>query len=129
MSHRSLCLVILLLATLCAPASHALAVAYYPLVHHEPGEETLARPGTTVYLFHSGTEEVRALLHPGDVLAIYRTNPSCDALAVGKVRVVALLGENYLEAVVIEGSVKINDIAKQGMASFLVLAAQPCDRK
>lgn len=48
---------------------------------------------------------------------------------VGEIRVVSLLGENYLEAVVIAGSVKVNDIAKQGLASFLVLAAQPCNRR
>jgi hypothetical protein len=125
---RAVALLLALIA-LAVPIPRALAVWYFPLVHHQPGDETALRAGQTLYLFHSGTEDVRRGLHPGDSLVVYRIGRSCEALSVGRVRLVAPVGETYFEAVVSEGSVKPNDLARDGSVSCLVLAAQPCDRR
>lgn len=129
MSRHARCLVLLLLAGLCTPARPAAAVSYYPLVHHEPGDATLARPGTRVYLFHSGTADGRRMLHLGDELTVVRIQRTCESADAGKVRLVAFIGDTYIEAEVISGAVKSNDVARHGTVSCLVLAAQPCDRK
>jgi flagellar basal body L-ring protein FlgH len=129
MSRLTRCLLLLLLVGLCAPAPPAAGVAYYPLVHQDPGDETLARPGTTVYLFHSGTEDARRTLHVGDVLTVVRVQNTCESVDAGIVRIVAFIGDTYLKAEVVSGAVKPNDIAKAGSVSCLVLSAQPCDRR
>jgi hypothetical protein len=120
---------LLALVAFAVPIPHALAVWYYPLTHQQQGDETALKAGQTLYLFHSGTEDVQRGLHPGDSLVVYRIGPSCEALAVGKVRLISSVGKTYFEAVVIEGSIKSNDIAQDGSVCCLVLAAQPCDRK
>ena len=120
---------LLVLAALSTPLPRAAAVSYFPLVHSEPGDETLARQGARVYLFHSGTEDARRVLLVGTVLSVVRVQPSCESVDVGKVRALALVGDTYLEAEVVSGAVKPNDIARSGSVSCLVLAAQPCERK
>ena len=121
--------VLLVVTALCTPLPRAAAVSYYPLVHAEPGDETLARQGARVYLFHSGTEDARRMLLAGTVLTVVRVQPSCESVEVGKVRVLALIGDIYLEAEVVSGAVKPNDIARIESVSCLVLAAQPCERR
>jgi len=121
--------VLVVFATLCTPPGPAAAATYFPLVHREPGDETLARQGARVYLFHSGTEDARRVLLVGTVLSVVRVQPSCESVDVGKVRALALVGDTYLEAEVVSGAVKPNDIARIGSVSCLVLAAQPCERK
>jgi hypothetical protein len=120
---------LLLLSALAAPVPRAAAVSYFPLVHHEPGDETLAQPGTKVYLFHSGCGEVLRTLHVGSVLTVVRVLRTCESLEVGTVRILAFIGDTYIEAEVVSGAVKPNDIAREGGVSCLLLAAQPCDRK
>ena len=120
---------LLFLAALCPPLPPAAAVSYFPLVHHEPGDEALMRPGAKVYLFHSGTEDARRALQVGTQLTVIRVLSSCEPVEVGKVRALALVGDTYLGAEVVSGAVKPNDIAQAGPVSCLVLAAQPCERK
>ena len=121
--------VLMVIATLCTPPGPAAAATYFPLVHREPGDETLVRPGGKVYLFHSGTEDARRALQVGTQLAVVRVRPSCESVEVGVVRALAFVGDTYLEAEVVSGAVKPNDIARIGSVSCLVLAAQPCERK
>jgi hypothetical protein len=116
-------------AALCAPVQRVAAVSYSPLVHHEPGEETIAGPGSTVYLFHSGVGCAGRTLLAGEVLTVVRVLGTCESAEVGKVRAIALVGENYLKAEVVSGSVKPNDIARDGSVACLVLSARPCERK
>lgn len=121
--------VLVVLATICTPPGPADAATYFPLVHHEPGDETLARQGKTVYLFHSGTEDARRDLRVGTVLTVVRALANCEPVEVGTVRALAFVGDTYLEAEVVSGAVKPNDIARAGSVFCLVLAAQPCERK
>ena len=116
---------LLLAAAVAAPVT-AFAAAYYPLYHLQDGDETAASVGQTIYLFYSGTDEERRSLHEGDILAVSRIDRSCDAAVVGKIRVLGLIGETYLKAEVVEGRIKVGDIARKDAISCLVIPAEPC---
>ncbi len=113
-----------------APAS-VFAVSYFPapLYHRQEKLETLMRIGETVYLFHSGTPDVRRSIHPGDVLTVHRVDSSCTAREVGKIRVISYVGAIYLKGEVVEGEVRADDIAKKGEVSCLVIIAGICDHE
>ncbi len=115
-----------LLAVVIAIPLAAHAVAYYPLYHLQDGDETAAAAGQTVYLFFSGTEEEHRSIHEGDSLVVSRIGRTCEATVIGKIRVLAILGETYLKAEVLEGNVKVGDIARKDAISCLVIPAEPC---
>jgi hypothetical protein len=124
---HKLAAVVLLAATIASPVT-ALAVAYYPLYHLQAGDETAAAVGQTIYLFYSGTDEERRSLHEGDILAVSRIDRSCAAAVIGKIQVLGLLGETYLKAEVVEGRIKVGDIARKDAIACLVIPAEPCQR-
>lgn len=116
----------LLLAAAVAAPVKAFTAAYYPLYHLQDGDETAASVGQTIYLFYSGTDEERRSLHEGDILAVSRIDRSCDAAVVGKIRVLGLIGETYLKTEVVEGRIRVGDIARIDAISCLVIPAEPC---
>jgi hypothetical protein len=105
------------------------AVSYppAPLYHREYIAETVIKAGQTVYLFHSGTEEVRMTIQDNDILTVYRINPSCEVKTVGKIKIISHVGDTYLKGEVIEGEIKPDDIAKKGNVSCLVISAGMCN--
>jgi hypothetical protein len=107
------------------------AVSYFPvpLYHRQEKIEYAVKPGETVFLFHSGTADVKRSVHPNDVLVVHRVDSSCKAREVGKIRVLSYAGETYIKGEVIEGEVRADDIAKKGEVSFLVIYAGICDRE
>jgi len=119
--------VVLLTAAIALPAS-ALAVSYYPLYHPQLSDETAAPAGQVIYLFFSGTDVERRSLHEDDILAVSRIDRSCEAMVVGNIRVLAVLGETYLKAEVMEGRIRVGDIARKDGFSCLVIPAEPCSR-
>ena len=109
-------------------ASTASAVSYQPgLFHRQDVAGTFSR-GETVYLFHSGTADVRAAVGRGDILTVYRTDSTCRVTEAGKIRAVVYEGETYLKAEVVEGEIRRDDIARKGGISFIVISAGLCDR-
>jgi hypothetical protein len=106
----------------------ALSVSYYPLYHLQEGDESAAPAGRVIYLFFSGAEEERRSLHEGDILAVSRIDRSCEAAVVGKIRVLAFLGDTYFKAEVAEGRIRVGDIARKDAFSCLVITAEPCSR-
>lgn len=118
---------IMLLACFCTPLT-AFAVSYppAPLYHHLEKVETVMSPGAVVYLFHSGTDEIRSAINADEILTVYRINTSCEVREAGKIRVISHVGETYLKGEVMEGEIKTNDIAKKGKVSFLIISAGVC---
>lgn len=106
-----------------------IAASYLPasLYHKEHIAETVMKAGQTVYLFHSGTEDIRMTIRVNDILIVYRISPLCDVKAVGTIRVVSHIAETYLKAEVIEGEIIPNDIAKKGNVSCLVISVGICN--
>ncbi len=106
----------------------ASAVSYPPApLYHRLGQaETAMSAGDVVYLFHSGTDEIKSAIHADDILTVFRISPSCEVREAGKVRVISQIDETYVKGVVMEGVVKPNDIAKKGNISLLLISAETC---
>jgi hypothetical protein len=103
------------------------AVSYVPApLYHRHEIEAPMHIGDEVYLFHSGTDDVKRAIHPSDILTVYRISPSCQVTTVGRIKVISYVEETYLKGVVIEGEIKPYDVAKKGNVSCLVILAGPC---
>ena len=107
----------------------------YPFPGNEPvylNDEAVMKVGTKLYLFCSGTEEVRKTINVNDVLTVYREYPpdfSLDTREVGKVRILSALGEYYFEAEVIEGYVQSGNVAIKGTVGCYITAFKKRDHK
>lgn len=119
-------IMILLLLVVCAPLA-AFAVSYPAQLYHREVRHDKFVKGDTVYMFHSGTEDVRKTIHVNDTLAVYRVTPTCEVVPVGIVKVVSFTGETYLKGEVFAGEIKPDDIAKQGNVSCLIISAGVCE--
>ena len=100
----------------------------YPFPENEPTylrEKAVMKVGTKIYLFCSGTEEMRKTINVNDVLTVYREYPadiSLETREVGKVRVLSALGEYYFEAEVVEGYVQPGNVAIMGSVACYITA-------
>jgi hypothetical protein len=121
-------IILILNVSLMGLPSSVFAVSYFPtpFFHRLDKTETPMRAGETVYLFHSGTADVKKAISVSDILTVYRINPSCEVKIVGKIKVISYVGETYLKGVVIEGEIMSNDIAKKGEVSCLVILTEAC---
>lgn len=89
--------------------------------------EVMMKAGDKLHLFHSGTADVRKEICLQDVLPVYRermTGGHTTIKEVGKVKVLNYVGDHYFEAQVVEGEVKVGDVAKKATASCLIQPAQ-----
>ena len=113
-----------LMAPLLMPAVvHAVT---YSFPENEPAylkDEAVVNTGTKLYLFHSGTEEVKKTINVNDVLTVFREYPSDispEGRETGKVKILSYSGEYYYEAEVIEGSVHSGYLAKKGTIACFI---------
>jgi len=120
-------IVILLFTSVSAPLT-VFAVSYPPpLYHRQDRGETVMKVGQIVYLFHSGTDDVKKTIHANDILTVYRVSSSCEVNPVGIIKVLFYIGETYIKAEVLEGEIRPDDIAKKGNVSCLVISAGMCN--
>lgn len=125
--RREIMFMLLLLFSVSAPLA-AFAVSYpVQLYHREVRHEKFVK-GDTVYMFYSGTEDVKKTIHANDTLAVYRTSPSCEATPIGIIKVISFVGETYIKGEVFAGEIKPDDIAKKENVSCLVISAGVCDK-
>jgi hypothetical protein len=105
-----------------------IAASYLPasLYHQEHIAETVIKAGQIVYLFHSGTEDVKRTIRANDILIVYRISPLCEVKTVGTIKVISHVADIYFKCEVIEGDIKPDDIAKKGNVSCLVISAGMC---
>ena len=118
---------LLLLATLLfLPAAlHAVTYTFPEKGPSYVTVETVMNVGSKLYLFHSGTAEIRKSIHVDDVLTVYREYPPdlfVETREVGKVRVLAPLGDYYFNGEVVSGEVKTGDLAKKGTFACYIAA-------
>lgn len=106
----------------------AVAASYLPAFFYHQNEitETVMKAGHTVYLFHSGTEDVKKTIHVNDVLIVYRISPTCEVKKAGTIKVISGIADTYFKGEVVEGEIRPNDIAKKGNASCLVISVGLC---
>ena len=119
--------VILLLLMACAPLS-AFAVSYPAQLYHREVRHDKFVKGDTVYMFHSGTEDVKKTIHVNDTLTVYRTSPTCVVTPIGIIKVIAFVGETYIKGEVFAGEIKPDDIAKKENVSCLIISAEICNK-
>ena len=106
-------------------ATPLLAVSYPPSAE-EPSylkDQEVMKVGAKVYLFHSGTQDVKDTIKVNDILTVYREYPpdiSGLTKESGKVKVIATLGDYYFEGVVTEGFVEPGYQAMKGTVSCLI---------
>jgi len=116
---------LLLLFAVSAPPT-VFAVSYPVQLYHQEVRHDKFVKGDTVYLFHSGTDEIKKTIHVNDTLAVYRTSPSCEVTPIGIIRVISFVGETYIKGEVFAGEIKPDDIAKKENVSCLVISAEVC---
>ena len=121
-------LITILLSTFFSAPLTVFAVSYPPtLYHRHDWGDTVMKAGQTVYLFHSGTDDVKKTIRADDILTVYRISPSCEVNPVGIIKVLSYIGETYIKAEVLEGEIRSDDIAKKGNVSCLVISAGMCN--
>lgn len=126
-SRIEIIIVILLLVGICAPLA-SFAVSYPVQLYHREVRHDKFVKGDTVYMFHSGTDDVKKTIHVNDTLTVYRTSPSCEATPIGIIRVIAFVGGTYIKGEVFAGDIMPDDIAKKENISCLVISAGICNR-
>ena len=117
--------VCLLLMSVAMPLA-AFAVSYPGQLYHREDRHDKFVKGDVVYLFHSGTEDVKKTIRTNDTLAVYRIAPSCEVAPVGLIKVISFVGDTYIKGEVFAGEIKPDDIAKKDKVSCLVISAGVC---
>ena len=113
----------------------SLHAVIYPFPKNEPtylNDEAVMKIGTKLYLFHSGTEEVKKTINVNDVLTVYREYPadfSLKTIEAGKVRILSMLGDYYFEGEVIGGYVQPGYVAKKGTVACFITSFKKRDHK
>jgi hypothetical protein len=116
-----------LLVFVVAGAGIALGTSYNPLIVDESPVAAVLAPGTTIFLFHGGSEETRRSICMGEVLAALRPRLDGRWEAVGTVRVEAAGGAFCFRAEVIEGELRPHDVVPAGAGALLVITSgAPC---
>jgi hypothetical protein len=125
---------LLLIITLLIMTTSLHAVTY-PFPGNEPAylnDEAVMKVGTKIYLFHSGTAELRKSINLNDVLTVYREYPPdfhLETREVGKVRILSVLGEYYFEAEVIEGYAQPGNVAIKGTVACYITSFKKRDHQ
>ena len=120
-------IVILLLVAVITPLA-AFAVSYPAQLYHREVRHDKFVKGDTLYMFHSGTEDVKKTIHVNDTLAVYRVTPTCEVVPIGLVKVISFVGETYIKGEVFAGEIKPDDIAKKDKVSCLIISAEICNK-
>ena len=82
------------------------------------------KAGQMVWLFHSGTPDVKKEICLNDIIPVCREEKvgnNFKVEKVGKIRVLSYEGRNYFKAMVVTGEARFGDIATKNVASCLVL--------
>jgi len=114
---------ILLSPFLMTRSLHAVA---YTFEENKPAyikDNTAMKVGTRLYLFHSGTLDVKRTIHVNDILSVFREYPSGFSSVsgeTGKIRILSCSGKYFYEAEVVEGAIQPGDMAKKGTVACFV---------
>lgn len=75
----------------------------------------------TVRLFYKGNVKTETEFCVGETVPVYRHfGRYLQSREIGKVKIVKILDEHYLEAVVVEGEIRDGDVAKKSSATCLI---------
>ncbi len=108
---------------ICTGPANAVSPSPVPEEMSEKSAKGIKVIGETVCLFQSGTEDIKKEIHVNDILTVYREDQDHRVIAVGKVRILSYIGDDYLKGEVTEGEVRAGDIAKKGNVASLVISS------
>ncbi len=126
--NGSIVAILMLLLSGVVSVPTACGVSYPVQLYHEEVRHDKFVKGDTVYMFHSGTEDIKKTIHVNDTLAVYRTSPSCEVTPIGIIKVISFVGDNYIKGEVFAGEIKPDDIARKDKVSCLVVSAEVCGK-
>jgi len=91
------------------------------------GSGSVAKPGDTVYLFHGNSKVAKEEFCVNAVAPVYRIidSWSLQKEEIGKIKVIRDQGNHYVEAVVVEGELRPDDIAVQPNSECLIRLPEP----
>ena len=92
-------------------------------------DAVFAKAGDTVHLFYGMSKTAKEEFCLDAVVPVYRMGKGYYAskTEVGKIKVTKDLGEHYIEAVVVEGTLRTNDIAMQSHSECLIRLPEPAE--
>lgn len=104
------------------------ATSFNPLPFERDLSAPAMVPGDIVFLFHSGTGEVRDSLNPGATVGVSRVDSEGNRRSVGTLRVAAFVGEFCLRSEVTEGEILLHDLAERDHIYYRVIPEILCRR-
>jgi hypothetical protein len=116
---------IAILITIVALAAGTIASSGSGVEAQEVMSKLVMKAGQKVWLFHSGTPDVKKEICLNDIIPVYREKKlgnNYKVEEVGKIKVLSYEGRNYFEAVVVSGEARVGDIATLNAVSCLVLS-------
>jgi len=105
------------------------AVSWSPLQeeYEENAAKGIMEKGAIICLFQSGTADVKKAIRINDIFPVYRESNTHELKEVGKIKVLSYVGEYYLKGEIVEGELKVGDIAKKGdVASLIISSGDKC---
>jgi hypothetical protein len=125
MQTKGKILIIVMVSCICVMPAIVAATSFFPeeLTGAGEGTQTVMKVGTNVYIFHSGTSDVKHAVGVNDILTVYREEPCRTVNEVGKIKILSFNGANYIRAEVVEGEIRQGDTAKKDRISFLIIPA------
>jgi hypothetical protein len=85
---------------------------------------SLAKAGDTIQLFHGGNKLAKDEFCLNAIVPVYRYFPPYASVTqrteVGKIKITGFEGDHYLQAQVLEGSIRSGDIAAQPNSECLI---------
>lgn len=90
-----------------------------------------AKAGDTVHLFYGMSIKAKEEFCLHSIVPVYRMGEGyvVSKTEVGKIKVTKDLGDHYIEAVVVEGTVRPGDIAMQSNSECLITLPEPAEKK
>ena len=87
----------------------------------------VAKAGDTVHLFHGGNKMAKEEFCVNEIVPVYRYfgRRYKQAAAVGKIKITGYVSDHFLEGVVVDGTIKDNDVALKPNSACLIRLPKP----
>lgn len=116
---------IMVIAAVAALAAVSLTGCYTPPIKSEIETKSgkILKTGDMLLVFHSGTEYVKKIICVGETIPVFTEVYAYGATKkteVSKIKALEFAGEHQFKAQVVEGQIKMGDIAQKDNAACMV---------
>lgn len=122
-------IMVLALLSLASVMSACATVHPEDRIRAEVMDAAIAKPGETVRLFYGMSKKAKEEFCLDAVVPVYRLGKGyvVSKTEVGRIKVTKDLGAHYIEAVVVEGTIRTGDIAMQPNSECLIRLPDPAE--